>query len=56
MSAQVPSAQPKLASDIASAKTVAAVERLAKADRSHATTNADWDPDFWIFNKGNIPS
>jgi D5 N terminal like len=43
--------QQKLARDVASAKTVAAVERLAKADRRHATTPNQWDPDIWIFNQ-----
>jgi hypothetical protein len=50
ISYQAPS--PTLAAAVASAKTVAAVERLAKADRRHATTTPDWDPDFWIFNIG----
>ena len=37
----------KVAASIASAKTVAAVERLAKADRRHATTADAWDTDPW---------
>jgi len=35
----------RVASAIASAKTVAAVERLAKADRRHAATSDQWDAD-----------
>jgi hypothetical protein len=41
----------KLAAVIASAKTVAAVERLARADRRHATTSDQFDADAWIFNR-----
>ena len=44
-SAQVPPDQTKLAAAVASAKTVAAVERLAKADRRHAATIDQWDAD-----------
>ena len=40
----------KVASVIASAKTVAAIERLAKADRKHAATVDQWDADPWLFN------
>lgn len=40
----------KLASVIASAKTVAAVERLAKADRRHAAMVDQWDVDPWLLN------
>jgi putative DNA primase/helicase len=40
----------KLASAIASAKTSAAVERLAKADRAHAMRSNQWDKDAWLFN------
>jgi putative DNA primase/helicase len=40
----------KLAAMIASAKTVAAVERLAKADRRHAATVEQWDNDPWLLN------
>jgi putative DNA primase/helicase len=36
--------------NIASAKTVAAVERLAKADRRHAATVEQWDADPWLLN------
>ena len=37
---------------VASAKTVAAVERLAKADRRLAATAAQWDANGWLFNTG----
>src|SRR5262245_27260047 len=40
----------KIASAIASAKTVAAVERLARADRQHAATVDQWDSDPWLLN------
>ena len=40
----------KIASMIASAKTVAAVERLAKADRRIAATVDQWDNDPWLLN------
>jgi putative DNA primase/helicase len=40
----------KLASVLASAKTVAAVERLAKADRRLAATVDQWDTDAWLLN------
>jgi P4 family phage/plasmid primase-like protien len=35
---------------LASAHTVAAVERLARCDRSHAATVDQWDSDPWLFN------
>jgi putative DNA primase/helicase len=35
-----------------SAKTVAAVERFAKADRRHATTIDEWDAEDFTFNTG----
>src|SRR5690606_33986125 len=35
---------------VASAKTVAAIERLARADRRHATRTEDWDADPWALN------
>jgi putative DNA primase/helicase len=35
---------------IASASTVAAVERLARYDRQHAATVGQWDSDPWILN------
>jgi putative DNA primase/helicase len=40
----------KISAVIASAKTVAAVERLAKADRKHAATVDQWDADPWLLN------
>lgn len=40
----------KFASAIAAAKTVAAIERLAKADRRHAATVDQWDADIWLCN------
>jgi putative DNA primase/helicase len=40
----------KFASAVASAKTVAAVERLAKADRRLAATAEQWDVDPWLLN------
>jgi putative DNA primase/helicase len=43
----------KTAAMIASAKTVAAVERLAKADRRLAATVDQWDADPWLFNTTN---
>ena len=42
--------QPKAANALASAKTVAAVERLAKADRRIAATVEQWDSDPWLLN------
>jgi putative DNA primase/helicase len=42
----------KAASAVASAKTVAAVERLAKADRRLAATTAQWDAVDWFVNTG----
>jgi putative DNA primase/helicase len=53
ISAEVPPNMAERATAIASAKTIAAVERLAKADRRHACEIADWDPDFWLLNKAN---
>jgi putative DNA primase/helicase len=41
---------PKNAASIASAKTVAAVERLAQADPRLATTVDIWDADSWLLN------
>jgi putative DNA primase/helicase len=38
---------------VASAKTVAAVERLAKADRRLAATVLQWDAGGWLFNTGD---
>lgn len=42
--------KPKIAAVVASAKTVAAVERLAKADRRLAATVEQWDVDPWLLN------
>jgi putative DNA primase/helicase len=42
---------PKLARHVASARTIAAVERLAQSDnRRHAATADQWDADPWILN------
>src|SRR5581483_4135369 len=35
---------------VASAQSVAAVERLARADRRHAATVEMWDADLWLLN------
>jgi putative DNA primase/helicase len=40
----------KLATVVASAKTVSAIERLARADRQHASQTGDWDRDPWLLN------
>jgi putative DNA primase/helicase len=48
--ALVPPERKRIAFAVAAATTVAAVERLARADRRHATTAAQWDPEAWIFN------
>jgi putative DNA primase/helicase len=42
--------KPKLAAAIASAKTVASIERLARADRRIAATVEQWDRDAWALN------
>lgn len=42
--------KPKVATMIASAKTVASVERLAKSDRRIAATIDQWDSDPWLLN------
>src|SRR5207253_9290343 len=39
-----------IARQIAKASTVAAVERLARADRQHAMTIDEWDSDLWLLN------
>src|SRR5262249_5728970 len=41
---------PKIARRIASANTVAAVERLARSDRRHAATADQWDNNPWKLN------
>ena len=43
----------KIASLVASAKTVAAVVSLARADTRHATAPDDWDADPWALNTSN---
>ena len=40
----------KVAAKVASASTVAAIERLARADRRHAATVDQWDADPWLLN------
>src|SRR5690349_10455204 len=40
----------RVATRVASAATVAAVERLARADRRHAATVSQWDENLWILN------
>ncbi len=40
----------KLATGVASSKTVSAIERLARADRQHAAKTGDWDTDPWLLN------
>lgn len=42
--------QPKIASNVARAATVAAVERLARADRRHAATADQWDVNPFLLN------
>jgi putative DNA primase/helicase len=39
-----------IATRVASASTVAAVERLARADRRHVATIEQWDADPWLLN------
>ncbi len=41
---------PKIAAITAKATTIAAVERLARADRQHAATIDVWDADPWLLN------
>lgn len=43
----------RVASAIASAKTIRAVERLARADRAHASTATMWDANPWLLNTGD---
>jgi putative DNA primase/helicase len=43
----------KPSSAVASAKTVAAVERLAKADRRLAATTEQWDASAWLLDTGD---
>jgi putative DNA primase/helicase len=42
--------KPKIPASVASAKTEAAVERLARADRRLAATVDQWDADPWLLN------
>jgi putative DNA primase/helicase len=42
--------KPKIAAMVASAKTIAAVERLGKSDRRAAATVEQWDADPWLLN------
>jgi putative DNA primase/helicase len=42
--------RPKTSSAVASAKTVAAVERLSRSDRRLAATTDQWDTDPWLLN------
>jgi P4 family phage/plasmid primase-like protien len=48
--AAVRESNPNIAARIACAATVAAVERLAKADRRHAATVDQWDGHPWLLN------
>ena len=41
---------PKIAAKLANASTVGGVERLARTDRRHAATTAEWDADAWLLN------
>jgi putative DNA primase/helicase len=45
----------KPAKHVTSAKTIAAVERMAKADRRHATTIEQWDANDLDFNTTESP-
>lgn len=45
-----PKEQQAVAKKYGSAQTIAAVEKLAKADRRHAATIAQWDADIWALN------
>lgn len=49
---EVAAAYPKSASTIMSAKTVAAIERLARSDRRLAATAGQWDGSPWLCNTG----
>jgi putative DNA primase/helicase len=41
---------PRLQSMLASGRTIAAVEKLARSDRRHAATAQQWDLDGWVLN------
>ncbi len=49
-STEVGDAKEQAAMKIATAQTVAAIERLARADRHHAATVEQWDADPWLLN------
>ena len=42
--------KPALKAKVASAATVAAIERLARADRKHSAPSDRWDRDPWLLN------
>jgi putative DNA primase/helicase len=42
----------KQGKELASARTVAAVERLARSDQRLAAAHEQWDADAWTFNTG----
>src|SRR5262249_2262293 len=44
----------KAPSEVYSAKTIAAVERMAKADRRQATTIEQWDANDWLVNADSV--
>ena len=48
--AAVQADNPKVAAKLATSGTVGGVERLARADRRHAATTAEWDADPWLLN------
>lgn len=45
-----PKQQQAVATKYGTAQTIASIERLAKADRRHAATIAQWDADVWALN------
>jgi putative DNA primase/helicase len=49
-SAECGDAKERDAMKIAAAQTVAAIERLARADRRHAAIVEQWDADLWLLN------
>jgi P4 family phage/plasmid primase-like protien len=51
--AQCEAEKSKAARALAAAATVAAVERLTRADRRHAATIEQWDTDPWLLNAPN---
>jgi putative DNA primase/helicase len=53
VSAALPTEKSKIATGVASAKTVAAIVTLARSDRRHAATADQWDQDPWLFLAGN---